>query len=239
MAGGDAKSGSKKKKRGPGPIAKAYLVLYNLVQTLGWGYVLVLTVLNYVEGKGPEDVYATVEFPLQVFQTAALLEVIHAAIGIVYSPVMTTLMQVTSRVFLVWGITFLFPVAQVSPFYTSMVVAWSVTEVVRYSFYAAALVDAVPYILLWLRYSLFYILYPMGAGSEWVLVFLSLPTIKETRPLSVDMPNSLNVAFDYYSFCIVILFIYAPGFYTMFSLVMGQRKKKLGGSKPKDGKKDK
>ena len=48
--------------------------------------------------------------PLQVTQTAALLEVVHAGIGLVRSPVMTTLQQVASRIFIVWGILYAAPV---------------------------------------------------------------------------------------------------------------------------------
>jgi Protein tyrosine phosphatase-like protein, PTPLA len=42
-------------------------------------------------------------------QSFALLEVIHALLGWVRSPVTTTTMQVASRLFLVWGITTQFP----------------------------------------------------------------------------------------------------------------------------------
>lgn len=56
-----------------------------------------------------------------------------------------------------------------------MVLAWSVTEVIRYSFYAFTLLGGVPYPLLWLRYTLFYILYPIGAGSEASLIYATLP----------------------------------------------------------------
>jgi len=78
---------------------------------------------------------------------------------------------------LVWGVLSLFPYPRIteSLFYTTMTVAWSVTEVVRYGFYAANLIGVVPGWLTWLRYSLFYVLYPMGAGSEAVLMYKSLP----------------------------------------------------------------
>lgn len=42
-------------------------------------------------------------------QSFALLEVVHALLGWVRSPVTTTTMQVASRLFLVWGITTQFP----------------------------------------------------------------------------------------------------------------------------------
>jgi len=56
-----------------------------------------------------------------------------------------------------------------------MVIAWSSTEVIRYTFYAFNLVGMNPYVLLWLRYTTFYILYPVGASSEAFLTFATLP----------------------------------------------------------------
>lgn len=53
--------------------------------------------------------------------------------------------------------------------------AWSITEVVRYSFYACGLLGYEPYLLLYLRYTMFYVLYPVGAGSEAFLSYATLP----------------------------------------------------------------
>lgn len=57
-----------------------------------------------------------------------------------------------------------------------MVLAWSTTEIVRYSFYAFNLLGKNPYALLWLRYTAFYVLYPLGAGSEAFLIYATLPS---------------------------------------------------------------
>lgn len=56
-----------------------------------------------------------------------------------------------------------------------MVVSWSATEVIRYSFYACNLLGYEPYVLLYLRYTTFYILYPLGASSEAFLIYATLP----------------------------------------------------------------
>lgn len=74
------------------------------------------------------------------------------------TPLLTTLMQVASRLLLVWGIGYNFPqTTRYSPAYSSMLVAWSVTEVVRYYHYVFALLgDGIPPLLAkvwtWLRY---------------------------------------------------------------------------------------
>ena len=56
-----------------------------------------------------------------------------------------------------------------------MVLSWSLTEVVRYSFYAFSLLGSEPAPLAWLRYTLFYVLYPTGASSEAFLMYSTLP----------------------------------------------------------------
>lgn len=43
-----------------------------------------------------------------------------------------------------------------------------------------------PYLLLWLRYTAFIGLYPLGVASELAMVWLALPWIREHRPLSVQ-----------------------------------------------------
>ena len=57
-----------------------------------------------------------------------------------------------------------------------MVLSWSLTEVVRYSFYAFSLLGTEPAPLVFLRYTLFYLLYPTGASSEAFLMYATLPT---------------------------------------------------------------
>ena len=55
-----------------------------------------------------------------------------------------------------------------------MVLSWAITEVVRYAFYTFSLLGHVPYPLLWLRYTLFYVLYITGASSENMLILESV-----------------------------------------------------------------
>jgi hypothetical protein len=117
--------------------------------------------------------------------------------GIVRSPVATTALQVASRVVLIWGIVENFPV-ETNPAYTTMLLAWSVTEVVRYSYFVLSLTGQVPPFLIWLRYNLFFILYPLGIGSEVWLVWSSIPAA---------FAKDVNLGFLLYA----IVAIYVPG----------------------------
>ena len=71
--------------------------------------------------------------------------------GIVSSSVMTTLMQVSSRVFIVWAVLELTPGVAENLGLLLVCYAWGITEVIRYSYYFFALVDAVPYPIKWCR----------------------------------------------------------------------------------------
>jgi hypothetical protein len=125
--------------------------------------------------------------------------------GIVRAPVFTTAMQVASRVILVWGIVNEFPAeTSTSVAYSTMLLAWSATEVVRYSYFVFFLNGAVPGVLQWLRYNGFFLLYPMGIGSEMWLVYKSVkPAGKrdERLPwllwgvLGLYVPGKLSVPF--------------------------------------------
>ena len=86
-------------------LLKTYLLAYNGACALGWGYLLYLTAVAYTSAVPPSTLWATLALPLTVVQTAAVLEVLHALLGLVNAPVGPTAAQVASRLLLVWGYT--------------------------------------------------------------------------------------------------------------------------------------
>jgi very-long-chain (3R)-3-hydroxyacyl-CoA dehydratase len=119
-----------------------------------------------------------------------------------------------------------------SYFIASVLVAWSITEVIRYTFYALKLYDICPYPLLWIRYTAFLILYPLGVSSELALTFFRLGYYRENRPFSVQMPNKWNWSLDSYMFVWLMIIGYAPGFPQLFGYMLHQRKKVLNPTAP-------
>jgi very-long-chain (3R)-3-hydroxyacyl-CoA dehydratase len=231
-------SRSSRPKKEPSSLSRAYVIFYNVAQVLGWAFILFKLLQFYLDGNSHEKIvtkslYEYLRGPLIIFQTAAILEVVHALTGLVRSPLMTTIMQVASRLVLVWGIVNVVPTAQNHPLLASMVGAWGVTEVIRYSYYALniALGEA-PYIVLWLRYTLFFVLYPLGVGSEIGLIYISLPWIRETGLFSLQMPNAWNFAFNYYYFLWLVILNYFPGFPTLYMHMIKQRARNLGTPQP-------
>ncbi|KAK6010171.1 tyrosine phosphatase-like protein, PTPLA [Ostertagia ostertagi] len=84
-----------------------------------------------------------------------------------------------------------------------LLLAWSVTEVVRYSYYALGLFNAVPYFLTWIR---------------WVA---------EKKYYSLEMPNALNMSISFYWVLIGAALFYIPGFPQLYLYMFAQRKKVL------------
>lgn len=110
-----------------------------------------------------------------------------------------------------------------------LLLAWSVTEVIRYSYYALNIVKAVPHILTWCRYTFFIALYPLGASGEVLTMLAGLNEIDRKQHLSISLPNAANFGFSFYWVVVFLALYYIPGFPQMYFYMFGQRKKVLGG----------
>ncbi len=188
----------------------AYLILYNFFSATLWFSILLLTVTT-TTSLGPQYLYPYLGDLVKWTQTLAALEIAHSLSGLVRSPVLTTVMQVASRFLLVWGVVDRFPqVAQDERFggcyaYAGMLAAWSVTEVVRYGYFAMALgwgVEKVPGVVKWARYNGFWVLYPLGIGSECFLIYLAA-----TGPARFINIGGVRVSWGLW----VVLGVYVPG----------------------------
>jgi very-long-chain (3R)-3-hydroxyacyl-CoA dehydratase len=104
-----------------------------------------------------------------------------------------------------------------------MLTAWSMTEVIRYSYLALKLSGWDPYPFLWVRYSSYLILYPVGILSEMGMMWLALvPAGKLRGPV-------------YQLFLGVCLFVIWPaGAYVLIGHMNRQRKKVLRAAKAQD-----
>ncbi|KAJ3151353.1 hypothetical protein HDU89_002192 [Geranomyces variabilis] len=193
-----------------------YLAVYNLGSAFAWFYVLFHLVQYLVRSHGDYSrALGSCAEPLLKIQTLAVLEIVHSATGIVKTPLVTTVIQVFSRLLLVWGVLVPFAVPEVRGHWavSTMIGAWCVAEIVRYLYYAEAIRgEQVPAFLTWCRYSFFFVLYPVGAGSEWILLIQSLDAAKKFSP------------FLYYAY-VAIACLYPPGLFVMYTHMLAQRRK--------------
>merc|ERR1711879_534351 len=156
-------------------VSSVYLIFYNLLQTLGWSCILYNVAINYVNEEGPEQVWPKVATLLILFQNLAILEVLHCIVGIVRAPVVTTFIQVLSRVAVTY-VCMEIPPSREGYIFSLLMISWSVIEIVRYSFYACSLLNVNIYIHKWLRYTLFIVLYPQEFSprlQRFILPFLT------------------------------------------------------------------
>lgn len=193
--------------------ARKYLSLYNAISAALWAAVLVrLAIVLPLVGF---DYTSQGVAPLLIrVQSLAALEIVHAVIGVVRSNPLTVAMQVASRLFLVWGVIYPFPGAAASPAFSVMVVAWCLAELIRYPFYWSQLYRITPHWLSYLRYTAFYILYPVGVGAEMYLTYRAIPLASYYHPTYAMVMK-------------IVLIIYLPAFYKLYTHMIHLRAKVL------------
>lgn len=140
--------------------SSAYLTAYNTLSCALWTYLLVHTLAYapalYASGN-LHELYHDLLFPvLAGTQTLALVEIAHAATGLVRASPVTTAIQVVGKNLVVWTVMVAFPGIVVSagiwPF-VGCVVFWGLSEVVRYGYFVVLLTTGdAPGWLKWLRY---------------------------------------------------------------------------------------
>ncbi|KAI9052275.1 hypothetical protein LZ554_003630 [Drepanopeziza brunnea f. sp. 'monogermtubi'] len=208
-------------------VKTLYLILYNGIFAALW-----LTLFIRIVALGPlssyDKTYDTIgNFALWI-QTAALLEVVHSAIGpagtalltplsthagLVRAPLIPTFIQTVAKNLVLWTIVAPFPAVALSPAYTVMLVMWSSGEVIRYGYFALMLSGLLPGFLVWLRYSAFVAIYPVGIGAEMWLVWRAIGE-SASKWVTGLMYGEL-------------LALYLPGSYYLYSYMLKQRSKTL------------
>ncbi|EFN59260.1 hypothetical protein CHLNCDRAFT_137564 [Chlorella variabilis] len=208
-------------------LPKAYLLLYNVAQFGGWAFCL-YHLLNHVDTtRSLEGTYAVAGDAVRLFQLASALEILHAAVGLVGGSPVTALMQWAGRSNVLFGVVGAVPEVQNTAAVGAMLLAWALSEVTRYPWYAANLVGACPRWLTWIRYTAFIPLYPVGVVGEMWSVYQALPFIKQRGLRSVPLPNAANFAFDYPTFLVALMCVYPLLWFQLYSFLFRQRRKKL------------
>ncbi|OAX81807.1 hypothetical protein ACJ72_03849 [Emergomyces africanus] len=161
--------------KGASNAATTYLFCYNTLSLVLWATITVrlISLLVRLVPTGHVAHIFDALFPLLLFtQSLALMEILHAAVKLVRASPITTAMQVASRILVVWCVMFFFRVDMVGRekgvvgatgpdpgwklgdwMVVSCLVAWGITECIRYGYFAVQVWGAaVPRWLLWLRH---------------------------------------------------------------------------------------
>lgn len=217
---------SKMAKKLSSPLS--FLPLYNLFSAVGWSYLLYLVIFLYPKIGQPSFFYHTKNIATLI-QCGATIEIVNSLLGIVRSPLLTTVAQVSSRLLVVLGIFQLLPNTSgvQSIVYITLLLAWSITEIVRYLYYFFTLVfeNGAPKILILLRYNLFWVLYPTGVASELRIIYCALNVAEAQYSLL------------YKKILVAAMLAYIPGFPMLFLHMVTQRRKVMKSLKSAFGKK--
>lgn len=156
---------------------------------------------------------------------------------------------------LVCGVLLATPNAIYSPGLPLALLAWSITEIIRYGFYGFNLLNIVPDILTFLRlipfiqfrsfdscqthffsivsidrYTLFIVLYPTGVTGELLCLYWAQSYASKSKIWSIELPNTYNFTFSYHYFLWIVMLLYIPLFPQLYLHMFTLRKKVLGKS---------
>lgn len=191
---------------------KFYLAAYNFVAFIFWALYLVFYFLSGFEMN------STTLLLLNIAQGMAVLEILHVILKWVKSPLVSTTVQVFSRILILVLINiFIQNYSTLFVFNAGVKIvswAWGITELVRYSLYFLSLFGKQPTALLWMRYSFFIVLYPLGVTGEWFV--LVTPTVAN------------GISFTAYTiFLVASVFSYGYYFPVLYNYMWAQRKTKI------------
>ena len=204
------------------PIKTLYLILYNLLQSLGWTLFLIKVSFCLFKSKSIEDIYNETHFLLELCQYGAGLEILHSIIKIVKSNVFATTIQILGRIAIVAILQYF--ESSVSIGYVLLSFAWSIIEIIRYPYYILCLIQNenksfnIPYIHIWCRYSFFVVLYPIGVSGEMITIWNAKKDLQNYK---------LESSFTYGDLVYPIYVLYIPSLIFLYTYLFKQRNKVL------------
>ncbi|KAG5191767.1 putative tyrosine phosphatase [Tribonema minus] len=204
-------------------FGSAYLGAYNLACAGGWAFALVLFAKAQYEGASWRETWNSMSTTVMAVQTVAVMEILHSLVGLVPSPWMTTLLQVSSRLVVAWGFLYSCEASQDHYAMALTTVSWALVEVPRYLFYVFNIMGNVPYPLFWLRYSLFAVLYPSGITGEIMTIVNGFDCLKALKPV----PLAGGISISMYHMALLVLATYVPGAPFMYSHMVTTRRKQF------------
>lgn len=220
---------------------KVYLLFYNLIQFIGYLYIVLVMGIQYLK-RGPDfipETFIYVGDAMKFFQLLQFLEVMHSMFGYTKNSMLVPFMQTTGRGFILFIMIDAEERMQTKPVVFYLFLVWSIIEVIRYPYYFLNLVldnrgKMAFYFrwIMWLRYSIWIPLYPLGVLCEGLVIIRNIVYFEETGRFSVDMPNKFNFTWDMVLFLkMYLLFLIIPGIFFMMRHMSKERAKRLNPKK--------
>eukprot|EP01084_Bolivina_argentea_P256091 431043_1 len=237
-----------------------YLIGWNTTSVIGWTYIQITCwqhmIAMMTSNINTYSLYSKTIVPLAILQSSQCMESIHTLLKLTKSNLILQFFQLGGR-FNALMLCILFAwlnkanVISEEEYsnnylqmgYVSLLLAWSLAEVIRYPFYICKSLKRNSSFLEWLRYNAFIILYPIGFAAEmrcWYGLINLLGLNNNVNDASVNyqyaMPNKMNFEISLRGWSMFI-FALTPcaGAYMFYQMFLGRRKymrsKKKGGKK--------
>ncbi|KAM3609736.1 uncharacterized protein V6R79_019590 [Siganus canaliculatus] len=223
---------SQRKSEGSVSLKDGFLFMYNLVQFLGFSWIFFNMSVRLVK-FGQESFYDTFHAISDVMffcQTLATVEVLNAALGIVKTGVISALVQLAGRNFILFIIFGTLEEMHSKPVVFFVFYLWSFIELFRYPFYMLGCLNTEWKPLTWLRYTIWMPLYPLGALSEAVAVIQSIPIFDENQLYSITLAGTSVNFSSFLKFYPVLMCL---GLFINMRHLYKQRKRRFGTEKRK------
>ena len=203
-------------------IKTIYLILYNLLQFLGWLHFFIKVIKGFIISKTYQEIYNETHVILEYCQYGAILEIIHSILKIVKSSVLATAIQIFGRCAIVAILQYF--KNSVSIGYLLLSFAWPSIEIIRYPYYLFNSIKnekkafEIPYILIWCRYSFFIVLYPIGVAGEMITIWNARKDLEKYK---------LFNKFTFADLVYPIYALYIPSLIFLYYYLFKQRNKAL------------
>jgi len=204
-----------------------WLLFYNLFQFMAYLWIFVRLTFYFIAYKHLRNSYTTVENPIKMCQAIAVMEIIHPLIGFTKGGWLAPFIQFLARNFILFVVINFNRHIQTSSIVPCILLIWSFIELFRYPYYGMRLLNKPNRVLTWLRYTLWIVLYPLGAILEGMVAYKSIEYYRSTRSLSLTLPNKLNFAFNFAFFLQCYLVLLPLGLIQMMRYMWSQRRKTL------------
>ena len=189
-----------------------YLIFYNLLQLLWWTLFLVKVIIGLIKSKPLTEIFEETIFLLALAQYASILEIFHTFYKLVKAVLCIVMVENLGRIAIV--VTLQFCKNSLSNGYLLIYLGWSILEIVRYFFDLLLLVKRnnksvdIPYFLIWLRYSLFIALYPIGISGEVITIWNARYDFNNYSLIGIPASFLIYPVFTFYFICLIYLYIY-------------------------------
>ncbi|XP_004553147.1 very-long-chain (3R)-3-hydroxyacyl-CoA dehydratase [Maylandia zebra] len=226
---------SRQKEEGFVSLKTVFLIVYNLVQFLGFSWIFInMTVRLFIIGiDSLYDTFHTISDVMFFCQILALVEVLNAAFGVVKTGVIPTLIQVVGRNFILFIIFGSLEEMHHKPVVFFVFYLWSAIEIFRYPFYMLGCFNTEWKTLTWLRYTVWMPLYPLGVLAEALAVIQSIPIFDESKLFSIPLTKVIGTSVSFSYFLYIYLVLMFLGLFINFSHLYKQRKRRFRTKKRK------